>query len=169
MKSKLLFEFVVDKEKNELTLRREFAADRQMVWDCYTQSELLDLWFAPSPLSVKTKSMVFQPGGHWHYVMIDPEGTEYWGLTEYITISPTVNYTAWDAFSNAEGTINPDLPRAAWDVSFSDLDDNAVVTTVVKYKSLQDLETVVQMGMEEGMMATLARLDTLLEEMTSGK
>ncbi|PTT32162.1 ATPase, partial [Chryseobacterium sp. HMWF028] len=42
MKNHLQFDFLADKEKNTLTIRREFMANRQMVWDCYTKSELLD-------------------------------------------------------------------------------------------------------------------------------
>ena len=47
--NKLQFDFLVDKEKNKLTVRREFNAHRQLVWDCYTKKELLDLWFAQNP------------------------------------------------------------------------------------------------------------------------
>lgn len=42
MKSNLQFDFLVDKEKNTLTVKREFAANRELVWDAYTKSELLD-------------------------------------------------------------------------------------------------------------------------------
>jgi len=162
MKNNLLFDFIADKQKNTLTIRREFLANRQLVWDCHTKSELLDQWFAPAPLTTKTKSMDFREGGHWHYAMIDPSGAEYWGYTEYRKIKPIDYYTALDAFSNADGEINEDLPRAEWRVTFTDKGVNAVVETVVTYKSLSDLEKVIQMGMEQGMTATLEKLDKLL-------
>jgi len=162
MKHHLQFDFVVDKKENTLTIRREFLAGRQLVWDCYTKSELLDRWFAPKPLTTKTKSMDFSEGGHWHYAMVEPNGTEYWGYTEYIKIKPIDYYTSSDAFSNADGEINTDLPRAQWLVTFTDKEENALVETVVTYKSLSDLEAVIQMGMEQGMMATLEKLDELL-------
>ncbi len=162
MKNNLLFDFIADKEKNTLTIRREFLADRQLVWDCHTKSELLDKWFAPKPLTTKTKSRDFRDGGHWHYAMVEPNGNEYWGYTEYLKIKPIDFYTLLDAFSNAEGEINKDLPRAEWRVTFTDKGDNAVVETIVTYKSLADLETVIQMGMEQGMLATLEKLDELL-------
>lgn len=38
MKHNLQFDFIADKQKNTLTIRREFLADRQLVWDCYTKS-----------------------------------------------------------------------------------------------------------------------------------
>lgn len=162
MKPNLHFEFLVDKKDNTLTLRREFLAGRQLVWDCYTKSELLDQWFAPAPLTTKTKSMEFREGGHWHYAMVDPTGAEYWGYTTYVKINPIENYNTIDAFSDADGEINKDMPQATWLVTFTDKGENALVETVVTYASLSDLEKVVQMGMEQGMMATLEKLDQLL-------
>lgn len=163
MRHNLLFDFLPDKEKNTLTIRREFAAGRQLVWDCYTKAELLNQWFAPKPFTTRTKSMDFRPGGHWHYAMIDPSsGAEYWGWTEYISVNPIDGYTTFDAFSNEAGEINNELPRAKWAVTFSDKGENAVVETVVTYASLTDLETIINMGMEEGMKATLDKLDELL-------
>ena len=166
MNANLQFDFIANRENNTLTINREFAAKRQLVWDCYTKSELLDQWFAPKPLTTKTKSMDFREGGHWHYAMIEPDGKEYWGYTEYVSIKPIDNYTALDAFCDESGEINTDLPRAKWNVSFEDRGEHALVNTVVTFDSLQDLETVIQMGMEEGMTLTLEKLDELLASFT---
>ena len=166
MNSVLQFDFLVDRDKNTITIKREFAADRQLVWDCYTRSELLDRWFAPKPFTTKTKSMDFSEGGRWHYAMVDPDGKEYWGRMDYLTIRPVDNYTALDGFCDEAGELNKDLPRANWDVTFSDKSAHALVQTVVTYKSLEDLEAVIQMGMEEGLKSTLERLDELLAALT---
>jgi uncharacterized protein YndB with AHSA1/START domain len=162
MKPNLQFDFLADKQTNQLTIRREFLAERQLVWNCYTQSELLDQWFAPKPLSTRTKSFDFRDGGHWHYAMLEPNGNEYWGWMDYVKIQPVDYYTALDAFSNAEGEINESLPRAEWLVTFTKKGDNALVETIVTFKSLADLEAVIQMGMEQGMITTLEKLDELL-------
>lgn len=162
MNSNLQFDFLVDKEKNTITVRREFLANQQLVWDCYTKRALLDQWFAPKPLITKTKSMDFREGGHWHYAMVEPNGTEYWGWSTFLEIKPIDYYTSTDAFSNEEGQINLDLPQAVWIVSFSTKGQNAVVETVVTYNSLTDLEAVIQMGMKDGLTSTLEKLDELL-------
>ncbi len=52
-----------DLQKNQLTIRRRFDAPRALVWACYTRAELLDQWFAPEPLTARTKSMDFREGG----------------------------------------------------------------------------------------------------------
>lgn len=162
MNSNLQFDFLVDKENNTLIIKREFNGSKQLVWDCYTKSELLDQWFAPAPFTTKTKSMDFREGGYWHYAMVDPDGAEFWARMDYLTIMPIENYTGLDGFCDDKGDLNKELPQANWDVTFLELGENAMVETIVTYNSLADLETVIQMGMKEGLTATLERLDQLL-------
>ena len=162
MKADLQFDFIKDKEQATLTVRREFAAGRQLVWDCYTKSELLNQWFAPKPLTTKTKHMDFSEGGYWHYAMVSPDGQEYWGRTEYQTIRPIDYYTALDGFSDETGAINPALPKAHWHVTFTDSSGHTIVQTVVIYASADDLQKVIDMGMEAGLTSTLERLHELL-------
>ena len=165
MKSNLLFDFLVNKENCTLTIVREFNAERQLVWDCYTKQELLEQWFAPKPFSIKTKSMDFKNGGHWHYAMVSPEGDEFWGYTEYFGVSPVNSYNTKDGFCDSEGKINEDLPRANWNVTFTDKGERTVVSTIVTYDSLNDLEAVINMGMKEGLTLTLEQLDKLLGDL----
>ncbi|WP_097460917.1 SRPBCC family protein [Mangrovitalea sediminis] len=166
MTNNLLFDFIVDKKNNTMTIKREFAAKRKLVWDCYTKSELLDQWFAPKPLKTRTKHMDFREGGYWHYVMVTPDGEEYWGRTDYQTITPIDNYTALDGFSDESGVINSELPRSKWDVTFTDASEHSIVRTVVSFGSTEELEKVIEMGMQAGMTSTLERLDELLQTLT---
>jgi len=166
MKPNLQFDFLTDKENNTLTIVREFAANRQLVWDCHTKSELLDRWFAPKPFTTKTAVMNFSEGGHWHYAMIDPEGAEFWARLDYLTIQAIDSYSALDGFCDATGELNTNLPRSNWDVNFTDKGGNTIVQSIISYKSLADLETVINMGMQEGMTSTLECLDELLETLT---
>jgi uncharacterized protein YndB with AHSA1/START domain len=163
MKTTLQFDFTVDKQKNTLTVKKEFAAGRQLVWDCHTKSELLEQWFAPKPFTAKTKSMDFREGGAWVYAMVDPEGKEFWARADYQEINPIKNYTLLDGFCDDKGNLNPDLPQASWTATFTDQGkDNTVVETVVTYKSLGDLEKVIEMGMKEGLTMCLEQLDELI-------
>ena len=167
MKPDLRFDFVVDKTKHSITVKREFAAKRQRVWDCYTKQELLDQWFAPKPLTTKTKHMEFKEGGYWHYAMVMPDGQEFWSRQDYQTINPIDGYVALDAFSDETGAVNPDLPRASWDVGFTDLQTRTLVTTIVLYKSAEDVQKVIDMGLKDGLASTLERLDELLLTMAA--
>jgi uncharacterized protein YndB with AHSA1/START domain len=162
MTSELEFTFVVDKDESRITVRREFAARRQLVWDCHTKSELLDQWFAPKGLTTKTKHMDFTPGGYWHYAMVTPDGQFFWNRLDYDAISPIDSYSAFDGFSDESGVVNPELPRAHWHVSFVEAGSHTFVTTAVSYKSAADVQKAIDMGLKDGMASTLERLDELL-------
>lgn len=163
----LKFEFTADKSKRTIPVAREFAGSRQLVWDCYTKSDLLDQWFAPKPLTTKTRHMDFSEGGYWHYAMITPDGEAYWSRLDYRTISPIDSYTAMDGFCDESGVVNPDMPRSSWDVSFTDSSGRTLVTTIVLYASADDLQKAIDMGLKDGLASTLERLDELLPTLTA--
>ena len=106
--------------------------------------------------------MSFKEGGYWHYAMVDPEGQEFWARMDYTKINPIDGYSLLDGFCDEKGELNPNLPRATWIATFTDLNQHTLVQTVVTYKSLAELETVINMGMKEGLTATLENLDELL-------
>lgn len=172
MKADLQFDFVVSRDDNTMTIQKEFAAKRQLVWDCHVKSDLLEQWFAPKPFTMKTKSMDFSEGGHWHYAMIGPDGQEHWGRMDYKTISPIDQYTALDGFCDETGALNAELPRSEWQVTFMDVPGTDVpgtdgnrhtrVQTVIAFGSSAALEKVMAMGMKEGLLSALERLDELL-------
>ncbi|MBV7408109.1 SRPBCC domain-containing protein [Maritimibacter sp. DP1N21-5] len=166
MKPDLRFQFSGDMTTGVLTVRRDFAARRDVVWDCHTKSELLDKWFAPKPLSTMTKSMEFREGGHWHYAMIDEDGTHYWGRTDYKTITPTTGYTTTDAFTDETGAPNEEMPISQWSTRFSDEGAGTRVENVIDYGSPEALQTVIDMGMEEGIASTFEKLDETLAALT---
>jgi len=162
MKKNLAFEFLVNKENNTITVKREFAAELPLVWDAYTKSELLDQWWAPKPWKSRTKTMDFREGGHWHYAMVGPEGEEHWALANYKTIDPKKRFTALDGFADAEGVVKTQMPQSKWEVSFTPKDDVTLVENLITFDDLAQLETTIQMGFKEGLTAAMENLDQLL-------
>lgn len=156
------FDFSVNKENNTILVKREFAAERPLVWDAYTKSELLDQWWAPKPWKARTKTMDFREGGYWHYAMIGPEGEEHWGWVDYLHIEIQKKFTGSDAFTDAEGNVNQDLPRSAWEVLFKDNGPMTLVEFRISYDDLAQLETTLQMGFKEGLAEAMEGLDTVL-------
>ncbi len=158
----LAFDFQVDKENNSISILREFAAGRDLVWDAYTKSEILDQWWAPKPWKARTRSQDFRPGGFWHYAMVGPEGEEHWAVAEYKTIQPRDRFTGTDAFADLAGNIDTSLPVSSWEVTFTDLGKRTRVEFIIRFDELAQLETTLQMGFKEGMTMAMEGLDELL-------
>ena len=57
MNSNLLFDLTVNKENNTVDIKREFDANLELVWEAWTNPEILDQWWAPKPWMSKTKYM----------------------------------------------------------------------------------------------------------------
>ena len=162
MKNSLLMNFTVDKENKTVRVKREFAAPLDKVWAAWTQSELLDQWWAPRPWKARTKKMDFREGGQWLYAMVGPDGTEHWALAEYKTIDPQKSFSALDAFCDENGNINDSFPRSFWTNEFNENGDTTMVSVEIQHEKLEDLEKIIEMGFKEGFTAALENLDELL-------
>ncbi|SEI80882.1 Uncharacterized conserved protein YndB, AHSA1/START domain [Dyadobacter sp. SG02] len=164
MKSNLLMNFSVDKENNRVNVEREFAAPVGKVWAAWTQSELLDQWWAPRPWKARTKSMDFREGGTWLYAMVGPEGEEHWAKLDYKTINPEKNFSGIDAFCDENGKLNEEFARSTWTNTFTEADGSTTVSVVIQYDKYEDIEQIMQMGFKEGFTMALGNLDELLEK-----
>jgi uncharacterized protein YndB with AHSA1/START domain len=156
------FDFDVDKTNKTITVTREFDAPLPLVWDAYTKSEILDKWWAPKPWKAKTGSMDFREGGKWQYAMVGPEGEEHWAVAFYDKIDPLKGFVVRDAFADAQGNINTEMPQSKWDTDFTDLGDRTRVKFVITYPDLAQLEEVIKMGFKEGLTLASEGLDELL-------
>lgn len=159
MKSSILFNFLVNKEKNTITVERSFNAPLELVWAAWTESELIDQWWAPKPYQAVTKSQDFKEGGRWHYYMESPEGERHWCLFDYERIEPMKSYAGLDAFCDENQVFNTVMPRTHWKNEFKSQGDTTLVTANLSYNSLADLESIIQLGFKEGFTACMENLD----------
>ncbi|HEY5745680.1 MAG TPA: SRPBCC domain-containing protein [Chryseolinea sp.] len=160
MKNNLPFDFTLDKETRTVFINREFDAELSLVWDAFTQQEILDQWWAPKPWASKTKAMNFEVGGRRFYAMVSPEGLERWSIQRYTSISPKTNFKMLNAFADKDE--NPELPGSDWDFNFIDQNDTTKVRITIKNESLERLEKMIEMGFKEGFAMCLQQLNELV-------
>jgi uncharacterized protein YndB with AHSA1/START domain len=159
-----LSDFVVDKSTQTVSITREFDAARSLVWDAFTQVELLDQWWAPKPYLSKTVKMDFQEGGRRFYAMVSPEGVEIgWHIQDYTSISPKTNFKFFSVFADKDE--NPNPPGSNWDLNFSEQDGRTKVNITIYNESLERMELMIQMGFQEGFTATINELQSLLQRL----
>ncbi|HRG59891.1 MAG TPA: SRPBCC domain-containing protein [Bacteroidia bacterium] len=160
---KLQFDFTINKQTNSVNVKRAFAADLEMVWEAWTNPEILDLWWAPKPYKTVTKFMDFKVGGHWLYAMISPAGETHWCKADYKKIELFKCFSGLDAFCDENGNITDSFPRSLWNNEFTSKGENTLVEITIQYNSLDDLEKIIEMGFKEGFTMALANLDQYIE------
>ncbi|PSR54519.1 ATPase [Adhaeribacter arboris] len=158
-----------DLANKKLKVVREFAAPLEQVWKAWTESNLLDLWWAPKPWKAKTKSMDFREGGFWLYCMEGPDGTQSWARADFQTIVPQKSFTAVDSFCDENGNKNADFPSMHWKNEFNSISSGTKVEIEISFTDEADMTKILEMGFEEGFTAALGNLDELfLNQFSTG-
>ena len=151
-----------DLEDKSITVSREFKAPVEMVWRAYTERELLDQWWGPSPWRAETKSMDFREGGYWLYAMVSPENQKHWAKMNYIKINKYQKIDKQDFFCDEKGKVNEMFPPSNGFVVFTKTETGTNVDYKLKFSTQEGLNQLVQMGFEQGMSMCLEQLEALL-------
>ena len=151
-----------DLTNKKIVVVREFDAPVDQVWKAWTDSNILDSWWAPRPWTTKTKSMDFREGGRWLYAMVGPDGTETWCRVDYKKIDANKTFSSEDAFCDEAGNDNSDFPLMQWKNEFSKTATGTKVKVEITFASEEDLNKILEMGFEEGFKSAFDNLDELL-------
>lgn len=163
----LLFDFTVDKAAKKVFITREFDAELALVWDAFTQAEILDQWVAPKPFVSKTKHMDFKVGGRRFYAMVSPEGHERWAIQKYLAINPKTHFKMFNAFADKDE--NPEASGSEWDYTFREQNGITQVNITIFNESLERMEKLIEMGFTEGFKMSMVNLENLLNTLKNNR
>lgn len=156
----------VEKRGRELKVMRVYNAPRQLVFEAHASCEHLRQWWGPRTWPMDECTLDFREGGVWHYCLRGPnEGDESWGRAEYREIVVPERIVYVDAFSGPEGDPDTELPQVLSTLEFVELDGKTRVMGHALYSSAEELNTVLEMGMVEGITETLDRLEEHLAKL----
>jgi uncharacterized protein YndB with AHSA1/START domain len=75
-------------KSNVISITRLYDAPLSAVWEAWTIPEEVALWWGPRGFTLTTHSHDLRTGGHWHYTMHGPDGTDYENTTQYLEVVP---------------------------------------------------------------------------------
>ena len=156
--------FTKDLENKKIVVEREFSAPVESVWKAWTESNLLDQWWAPKPWRAVTKTMDFRPGGFWLYAMKGPNNEIHWARADYKSIDKQKSFQIVDCFCDENGVRNEEMPTMSWNNQFLKTADGTKVVVEISFKSEADINAIIEMGFKEGFEMALGNLDELLEK-----
>jgi uncharacterized protein YndB with AHSA1/START domain len=152
----------------KMFITREFLGSLEDVWEAWTNPEILDQWWAPLPWKARTKSMNFTNGGSWLYAMVGPNGEQHWAKATYNKIVPMKSVEVIDAFCDENGVEN-DFPKMHWNTTFKRSEHGTLVEIEITFTSEEALQTIINMGFQEGFSAAHENLDKYLQSVPRAK
>lgn len=150
---------VVERENLAFTMSRTFDAPRELVWKVCTDPELVPQWWGLRSSKTIVDKMDLRVGGAWRYIQIDVDGNEHAfnGLYKEITPPERLVYTfEYEPFA---GHVSTDT------ITLEELPGGkTLITSRTTFDTLEELDGMIQSGMEGGAIETWDRLEELLEK-----
>jgi uncharacterized protein YndB with AHSA1/START domain len=154
----------VEKDPATLTLvvTAEFDAPVERVWQLWADPRQLERWWGPPtyPATVVDHDLV--PGGTVTYFMTGPDGDKHQGWWRILAVDAPHALELQDGFADDTGAPNPDLPTTTMRTVLSARGGLTEMVTTTTFPSLDAMEQLVEMGMEEGVLAAMAQMDEIL-------
>ncbi len=151
-----------DPKNLTMTVVAQFAAPVARVWAAYADPRQLERFWGPPEWPAKFERHDFTVGGRSEYVMTGPKGETSRGFWEFLTIDPPRAFEVKDGFLGPDGKQAPDMPTMRMHFTFEPHAGGTRMVTVTTFPSLEALEKLLGMGMEEGMKAAMGQIDDVL-------
>ncbi|MFZ0159088.1 MAG: SRPBCC domain-containing protein [Kineosporiaceae bacterium] len=155
-----------DPETLAMTLTAEFAAGVEQVWRLWQDPRQLERWWGPPTYPATMVEHDLSPGGKVSYFMTSPEGEQYHGWWLVTEVEAPYRLAFEDGFADGAGVPNPDMPVTTTEVRLTEDGTGTRMTIETRFPSLEAMEQLVQMGMEEGLTLAVGQMDALLSDIT---
>lgn len=156
-----------DPESLTMTIVAEFDVDVRRLWDAYADPRQLERFWGPPEWPATFTRHDLVPGGRAEYHMTGPDGEKAGGYWEFLSVDAPRSFAVRDGFRNADGTDDAGLPTSDILFTFADAGEGSRVTVTTSFGSLEELEQLIGMGMDEGMRIAMAQIDAVVADLAS--
>ena len=151
------------KSEFDLTITRLVDAPRALVWQAWTNPELLKKWWAPKPFTTPEAEIDVRPGGKFRTLMVGPDGTEYPGSGVFLEVVEQERIVFTDALEPGWRPSNHPFFTAI----FTLVDENGKTryTARAMHKNDDDRRKHEEMGFHQGWATCADQLAKLAESL----
>lgn len=159
----------VEKDLDALTMTvtAEFPVPVRRLWDAYVDPRQIErFWGPPGWPATFTRHDVY-PGGFSHYYMTGPDGERSGGIWQFEAVDEGRSFTVRDGFARDDGSLNTDMPTMLMTFSFTETEQGSRLVCVMTFPSLEALEQLLEMGMEEGTREAMSQIDDVVADLAT--
>lgn len=148
---------IVEREKLSYTMSRVFNAPRDRVWKVVTDPKFIPRWWGPKDHTTIVDKMEVRVGGRWRYIQKDADGKEFAFKGKYKEVLAPARLTYTFEFELMAGHIATETE------TFEEQPGGRTkITSTTVFNTLEDLEGMLQSGMEGGAVESWDQLEELL-------
>jgi uncharacterized protein YndB with AHSA1/START domain len=153
----------VDKDIDALTMtiKAEFDANAQQLWELWADPRQLERWWSPPSHSSTFAEHELTVGARTTYSMTGPDGEEHHGAWRIEEVDPPHRLRISDDEVNDEGKPDDGGPTGMT-VTIAEADGTATMSIHTHFADRESMEQMIEMGYEQGMTETLKQIDPLL-------
>ena len=150
-----------------ITITADFAVPLARLWDAYSDPRKIERFWGPPSYPATFLRHDAAAGGRSVYKMTGPEGDEHYGCWEWTDVSAPTSFDVIDWFADETGAPNTDLPATRMAFAFEATDTGSRMTTTSRFDSLEQLQTLMDMQMLEGVTEAMSQMDAVLADLTA--
>ena len=156
----------VSKDPQSLTMiiTSELDAPVERAWQLWSDPRQLGRWWGPPTYPATFVDHDLSPGGDVSYFMTGPEGDKSRGWWRIVDVEAPHRLRFEDGFADADGKPNDAMPTMVISVALRERAGGGTRMDIeTTFPSLEAMEQMVSMGMEEGMTAAAGQMDDILQ------
>ncbi len=153
---------ISDPESLTLTVIAVLDASPERVWTLWEDPRLLERWWGPPSWPATFTRHEFVVGGESRYHMTGPDGDASRGYWQMQAIDRPNRIEFMNGLAGPDGEPMPGTPPMSGYVTLEATGPRTRMTVVSRYTDLSQMETMLGMGMAEGMTAAVDQIDGIL-------
>jgi uncharacterized protein YndB with AHSA1/START domain len=156
---------VKDPSALTMTVTAEFPVPVRRLWDAYADPRKLERFWGPPTWPATFMRHDMAVGGRSEYTMRGPDGSTSSGYWEFMAVDAPRSFEVRDGFLSADGTPNNELPSMRMVFRFEETPAGSRLVTTTYFPSVEALQQLLDMGMEEGMRQAMGQMDEVLADL----
>jgi uncharacterized protein YndB with AHSA1/START domain len=151
-----------DPAKLTLTVVADFDAEPERVWNVWQDARKLERWWGPPTFPATFTRHDFVVGGESRYYMTGPGGEKPHGWWRIDELEEPSRLRFLNGLAGDDGEPVADIEPMTGVVVFEPIANGTRMTVLTQFLDAKQMETMLGMGMKEGMEQAVGQIDAVL-------
>lgn len=145
-----------------MTVTADYDVTADRVWQLWADARQLERWWGPPAYPATFEEHDLTTGGRVTYYMTGPDGDKPRGWWNVLEAEPPRLLVLEDGFADESGSPDAAMPTMLMRVEITDRPGGVTMTIATRFPSIEAMEQLIGMGMEEGLQQAMGQIDAIL-------